>query len=91
MQRMNQPISITRSSDFRTSNDQIINEEKTYDLAHLRQKISLADGYYKRLYMPLGVDSLDQALAGADAWAGTSFNRCDAGSWGGKRLCYGAS
>ena len=27
----------------------------------------------------------------ADAWAGTSFNRCDAGSWGGKRLCYSAS
>ena len=64
MQKMNQFISIAKPSDFRASNDQIINEKKTYDLARLRQEIAVADGYDKRLYMPLGVDSLDQALAG---------------------------
>ena len=61
---MNQPISIARSYNFRASNDQIIKEKKTYDLARLRQEIAVADGYDKRLYMPLSVDSLDQALAG---------------------------
>ena len=64
MQRMNQPMSIVKPSGFRASNNQIINEKKTYDLARLRQEIAVDDGYDKRLYMPLGVDSLDQALAG---------------------------
>ena len=64
MQRMNQPISIVKPSDFRVPNNQIINEKKTYDLARLRQEIAVADGYNKRLHIPLGVDSLDQALAG---------------------------
>ena len=73
MQRMNQPISIAKSSDFRASNDQIINEKKTYDLARLRQEIAVADGYDKCLYMPLGVDSLDQALAGGLTLGGCIF------------------
>lgn len=46
------------------SNHQIKKEKKIYDLARLRQEMALVDGHKGGARLPLGIDSLDQALAG---------------------------
>lgn len=64
MQRVNQPISTAETSGLMLSNHQIRNEKNKYDLARLRQEMALVDGHKKGARLPLGIDSLDQALAG---------------------------
>ncbi len=64
MCEMSQFISSMKSASFKTYNQQIHNRKKESDLTRLRHKLAVLDGHNERVRLPLGIDSLDRALAG---------------------------
>ena len=61
---MNQPISSVKAADLRMHNQQIYNRKKESDLTRLRHELAVVSGHDRRARLPLGIDSLDRALAG---------------------------
>ena len=61
---MSQPISSMKSTGLKIYNQQIYNRKKESDLTRLRHELAVVDGYDRRVRLPLGIDSLDRALAG---------------------------
>ena len=61
---MSQPISIVKATGLKIYNQQIYNRKKESDLTRLRHELASVAGHDKRLRLPLGIDSLDRALAG---------------------------
>ena len=61
---INQPISSVKSAGLRIYNQQIHNRKKESDLTCLRRELAVLDGHDRRVLLPLGIDSLDSALAG---------------------------
>ena len=64
MCRMSQSISSVKAAGLRVYNQQIYNRKKESDLTRLRHELAVVDGYDRRVRLPLGIDSLDRALAG---------------------------
>ena len=61
---VSQPISSVKATGLKIYNQQIYNRKKESDLTRLRQELAVVDGYDRRVRLPLGIDSLDRALAG---------------------------
>ena len=61
---MSQPISSVKATGLKIYNQQIYNRKKESDLTRLRHELAVVDGYDRRVRLPLGIDSLDRALAG---------------------------
>ena len=61
---MSQSISSVKSAGLRVYNQQIYNRKKEYDLTRLRHELAVVGGHDRRARLPLGIDSLDRALAG---------------------------
>ncbi len=61
---MSQPISSVKTAGLRIYNQQIYNRKKESELTRLRHKLALVGGHDRRARLPLGIDSLDRALAG---------------------------
>ena len=61
---MSQPISSVKATGLKIYNQQIYNRKKESDLTRLRHKLALVAGHDRRVRLPLGIDSLDRALAG---------------------------
>ena len=61
---MSQPISNVKSTGLKIYNQQIYNRKKESDLTRLRHELALVAGHDRRVRLPLGIDSLDRALAG---------------------------
>ena len=61
---MSQPILSVKATGLKIYNQQIYNRKKESDLTRLRHELAVVDGYDRRVRLPLGIDSLDRALAG---------------------------
>ena len=61
---MSQPISSVKATGLKVYNQQIYNRKKESDLTRLRHELALVAGHDRRVRLPLGIDSLDRALAG---------------------------
>ena len=61
---MNQPISSVKAAGLRIYKQEIYNKKRESDLTRLRHELAVVDGYDRRVRLPLGIDSLDRALAG---------------------------
>jgi protein ImuA len=61
---MSQPISSVKAAGLRIYKQQIYNRKRESDLTRLRHELAMVDGYDRRVRLPLGIDSLDRALAG---------------------------
>ena len=64
MHEMNKHISSVKTADLKTYNYQIYSRKKESDLSRLRHEMAMIDGLDRRERLPLGIDSLDRALAG---------------------------
>ena len=64
MRGKDQPISSLKTVDLKTYNNMIYSKKNEYDLSRLRHEIAAVGGHDKRVRLPLGIDSLDYALAG---------------------------
>ena len=64
MYGISQPISSVTATGLKIYNQQIHNRKKESDLTRLRHELAVVDGYDRRVRLPLGIDSLDRALAG---------------------------
>ena len=61
---MSQPISSVKATGLKIYNQQIYNRKKESDLTRLRHELAVVAGHDRRVRLPLGIDSLDRALAG---------------------------
>ena len=61
---MSRPISSVKAADLRIYNQQIYNIRRESDLTRLRHELAVVTGHDKRVRLPLGIASLDRALAG---------------------------
>ena len=61
---MSQSISSVKAAGLRVYNQQIYNRKKESDLTRLRHELAVVVGHDRRARLPLGIDSLDRALAG---------------------------
>ena len=61
---MSQSISSVNAAGLRVYNQQIYNRKKESDLTRLRHELAVVGGHDRRARLPLGIDSLDRALAG---------------------------
>ena len=61
---MSQSISSVKAAGLRVYNQQIYNRKKESDLTRLRHELAVVGGHDRRARLPLGIDSLDRALAG---------------------------
>ena len=61
---INQSISSVKAAGLRVYNQQIYNRKKESDLTRLRHELAVVSGHDRRARLPLGIDSLDRALAG---------------------------
>ena len=61
---MIQPISSVKAANLKIYNQPIYNRKKESDLTRLRHELAVIDGHDRRVRLPLGIDSLDRALAG---------------------------
>ena len=61
---MSQPMSSVKATGLKIYNQRIYNRKKESDLTRLRHELAVVDGYDRRVRLPLGIDSLDRALAG---------------------------
>ena len=61
---MNQSISSVKAAGLRVYNQQIYNRKKESDLTRLRHELAVVGEHDRRTRLPLGIDSLDRALAG---------------------------
>ena len=64
MCEINQPILSVKTSDLKTYKRQIYNQKNEFYLSRLRHELAVVDGHDGRVRLPLGIDSLDRALAG---------------------------
>ena len=64
MYGMSQPISSVTATGLKIYNQQIFNRKKESDLTRLRHELAVVDGHDRSVRLPLGIDSLDRALAG---------------------------
>ena len=61
---MSQPISSVKAANLKIYNQPTYNRKKESDLTRLRHELAVIDGHDRRVRLPLGIDSLDRALAG---------------------------
>ena len=61
---MSQPISSVKAANLKIYNQPIYNRKKESNLTRLRHELAVIDGHDRRVRLPLGIDSLDRALAG---------------------------
>ncbi len=61
---MNQLISSVKAADLGIYNQKTYNKKKESDLTRLRHELAVVAGHNRRVRLPLGINSLDRALAG---------------------------
>ena len=61
---INQHISSVKAANLKICNQPIYDRKKESDLTRLRHELAVIDGHDRHVRLPLGIDSLDRALAG---------------------------
>ena len=61
---INQHISGVKAANLKICKQPIYNRKKESDLTRLRHELAVIDGHDRLVRLPLGIDSLDRALAG---------------------------
>ena len=61
---IDQPISSVKATNSKIYNQPIYNRKNESDLTRLRHELAMIDGHDRLVRLPLGIDSLDRALAG---------------------------
>ena len=61
---MSQSMSSVKAAGLKVYSQQIYNRKKESDLTRLRHELAVVGGHDRRARLPLGIDSLDRALAG---------------------------
>ncbi len=64
MQGINPPISKVKTSRLKISKDQTCKEKNEFDLQRLRHDLTILEEHDGRIRLPLGINSLDRAMAG---------------------------